>query len=777
MVGLCLLLSSLLLTSSQVGAQASEPCPMISEGEKCPAGCWLMEIEIDFPLAQRQCSSVGYGYFSKADNNTRQACPPGTFSDKLNAQVCQECEAGSYSSFEGSHFCNLCPSGFFSAIPGSDFCRSCLDDYYQEEGANAVEYWEDEYYCMYIGSPTTSTSPTASPSASVTELTAAPSPAPTVGRSEGPTTAPSLLPSLSPSRKPSTTPSDRFIVSQEEQIGNGTEWFLVCGELEDYFEWHGHCKKCPSKVEEGLYPFLIVFLFVSLITVLQSLVPLCSTSTVWAGMEYLQVLYLISLSGISWSPFASVVFDKVIPVFALDFSANFSIQCLFGWPQEYDQIFMITLPLVFWLVMTALSKLSRERLVAYKSGLRWLVVYTYLGFASLLQTSKSAADLTSVFSTLFSQLPSTTWYAALAGCIGLAFYGLVFPYWLYRSLGRYYKLVVLGIKEEDVESQATCSCFRKAARKIDASQATLFLTLGIFPSVREGASWWPLFWLVRKMAYITLLGFFPRSPNLVLMALFIILFFSEVFQRCKVPFPNECEERLGNKWYHSATVDTVLQLCAVGMIGLSFLIVGSDQSRSSAEDLTMDVLIIILLSASVLFWLMAVGFVHHSPCEDCPCFATQAAELLPEMATSQCHEDESQDGDNQTAQGFDDIPLDDDTVGSRSAEVTVNNNAPPPRPFGLAGITPSILMSQLAATRLGREIDLRDHQRHSQRQNHGRHSPPQSMFHREDSVVSSGNQDEETVVVETWIDSETGQEVRNTGGKQWADAETGRRLA
>jgi Tyrosine-protein kinase ephrin type A/B receptor-like len=764
---MCLLLSSLLL---KVGAQASEPCPTINEGEKCPAGCWLMETEIDFPFAQRQCSSVGYGYFSKANDNTRQACPPGTFSNKLNAQVCQECEAGSYASFEGSHFCNLCPSGFFSAIPGSDFCRSCLDDYYQEEGANAVEYWEGEYYCVYIGSPTASTSPTASPSASPTKLTPEPSPAPTVGRSEEPTIAPSSLPSLSPS-------SDRFVVSQEEHVGNGTQSFLVCGDLEDYFEWHGHCKKCPSKVEEGLYPFLIVFLFVSLITVLQSLVPLCSTSTVWAGMEYLQVLYLISLSGISWSPFASVVFDKVIPVFALDFSANFSVQCLFGWPQEYDQIFMITLPLVFWLIMAALSKLSRERLVAYKSGLRWLAVYMYLGFTSLLQTSKSAADLTSVLSTFFSQLPSTTWYAAVVGIIGVAFYGLVFPYWLYRSLGRYYKLVVLGIEEEDVESQATCSCLRKAARKIDASQATLFLTLGIFPSMREGASWWPLFWLVRKMAYITLLGFFPRSPNLVLIALFIILFFSEVFQRCKVPFPNNCEERLGNKWYHSATVDTALQLCAVGMIGLSFLIVGSDRSRSSAEDLTMDVLIIVLLSASVLFWLMAIGFAHRSPCEDCPCFATQAAELLPEIASSHCHEDESQDRDDQTAQGFDDIPLDDNTVGARSAEVTVNDNAPPPRPFGVAGITPSILMSQLAATRQAREIDLQDHRRHPSPPTRQRHSPPQSMFHREDSTVSSINQDEETVVVETWIDSETGQEVHNTGGKQWADAETGRRLS
>jgi hypothetical protein len=35
------------------------------------------------------------------------------------------------------------------------------------------------------------------------------------------------------------------------------------------------------------------------------------------------------------------------------------------------------------------------------------------------------------------------------------------------------------------------------------------------------------------------------------------------------------------------------------------------------------------------------------------------------------------------------------------------------------------------------------------------HSPQQNKFHREDSIISSINQDEETVVVETWIDSET----------------------
>lgn len=771
-----LLLSSLLLASNQASAESTDPCPAIREGESCPAGCFLLETEIKFPFAKRQCTSVGYGYISKDNDNTRQKCPPGTFSNTLNAQVCQQCDAGAYASAEGSQLCDLCPSGYFSAIPGSDFCRPCLNDYYDQDGANGVEYWEGEFYCVYVGSPTSSSSPTESPSAAPTELegtpspTTAPSPVPTAGRSEAPTTASSM-----PSEGPTTADERNIVVSSEEQFSQANATSSVCGDLEGHFEWHGHCKQCPSKIEEGLYPFLIVFLFVSLITVLQSVVPLCSTSTVWAGMEYLQVLYLVSLCGISWSPLAKVVFENVIPVFALDFSANFSVQCLFGWPKEYDQIFVIALPLVFWLAMTAASTLSAGRLVSYKSGLRWLAVYMYFGFASLMQTSRDATDLASVFSTLFSHLASTTWYAAIAGITGLVFYGLVFPYWLHRALARYYKVVVLGDEgaeeEDDVETQATCSCLQTIRRKTEGSHASLFLTLGIFPSVREGASWWTLFWLLRKMAFLVLVAFFPSSPFLLLVALLNMLFFSEVFQRCKKPFPNECEERLGNKWYHSDKVDTVLQLCAVAIVGLSCLVVGSDGKRSQAQDLTLDILLIVLLAASVLFWLTTIGFASRYSCEDCPRFATQAAEFL----TSK--DDEDDDDEASSDSGMQEISLDDPRIEDHSAEI--------PKPVSnRKDWKPTILSSmdvpnfgarnKVARSNIEEEIVLNGR---------GHHAPPPPAMFRQysaasfDDNTSIGRGDEATIVEEIWIDQETGREVNNHSGRQFVDAETGMRIA
>ncbi|KAG7368310.1 ephrin-receptor like protein [Nitzschia inconspicua] len=768
------LLSHVLFTSFQAEAQFSEPCPKIGDGESCPAGCWLLETEIVFPFAKRQCSSVGYGYFSKANDNTRQACSPGSFSNTLNAQVCQQCEAGTYASSEGSRSCELCPAGSFSAVPGSDYCRPCLDDYYDQDGANAVELRDDEYYCTYRGSPTTSVAPTTSPSEIPTELvvTPAPSTVPTAGQSIETTYVASSEPTSTPYDMPSTLPSsmgdDSVVVSNEEMLLPHS----ICGD--GRFEWHGSCKQCPSKIEEGLYPFLIVFLFVTLIIVLQSLVPLCSTGTVWVGMEYLQVLYLVSLSGISWSPYAAVVFEKVIPIFALDFSANFSVQCVFGWPKEYDQILTITLPLFFWLAMATVSKLSRERLVVYKSGLRWLTVYMYLGFSSLLQTSRDATELNSVFNTFFLRLASTTWYAAIAGLIGLVFYGLVFPYWLYRCLGRYYKLVVLGIEDEEldgIETQASRSCFQKIKRNVNSSQASLFLTLAIFPAVREGASWWSLFWLIRRMAFLVLVAFFPRSPFLLLVALLNILFFSEVFQRCKMPFPNEYEENLGNKWYHTEKADTVLQMCAVAMVGISFLIVGSDGSRYPTQDLTIDILVILLLSASVLFWMLTIGFASRHSCEDYPRFATKANELLLEMAVSQ-RPDEDKDQERSIAENFENVSLDDPP----SKEYRVNS--PESKPISKrstwvpAGFVPTL--NDLSKTSSREEEIVLD--------GSDRHYPPQRVF-RQDSIMSNldnasiSREDEATVVEEIWIDEETGKEVQNRNGRNWADAETGMRVA
>jgi hypothetical protein len=759
--------------------QAYEVCPSISKEENCPAGCWLPETEIDFPFAVRQCSSVGYGYFSKGYDNTRQACPPGTFSDSLNAQVCQQCETGAYAPSVGSRFCDLCPAGSFSGIRGSDNCRSCLDDYYKQSGANAVEFWEGQYYCTYIGSPTTFSATPSELEPTSTPTTLLPT-APSMVRSKNPTSAPSST--SNPSSTPSPLPlTNGIVVSLDDHLLLANTTLLQCNDIEGQFEWHGRCKQCPSTMEEGLYPFLIFISFGALLTALQSLVPLCSTSTVWIGIEYFQVLYLISLCGISWSPMADVIFQKVVPGFALDFSANFNLQCIFGWPNEYDQVFTITLPLIFWIFVIAFSKLSPEPLVAYKSGLRWLIVYLYLGFASILQTSNEACDLYTIFTTLTSRLPLTNWFTVVAGVMGLMCYGLVFPYLFHRALRRYYEVVVLGIEEEnqdeskhdDIKTQATCSCLGEMKKAItDSDYENLFFTLGIFPSIRESASWWPLFWMIRKIGFIVLVANFPRSPFLLLVLLLVILFLSEIFQRCVAPFPNKCEERMGNKWFHSTKVDTVLQVCAVAMVGLNFLIVGSDGTRTTAQDLTMDSLVLGLLGASVVFWLLALGFASATSCEDCPRFATLSKQLLGKRASSHEVDDEA------SAQGdwaLEEVSLDDTPLGIRSAKLPLSE-----RSFGRkkwspnnASIPPTIAM--LWQTGLyGEEINLGGNDREVSTQSHYQHDPVISFI---DYDLTAKEHDMERLLNEQWIDSETGKDVHFTSSGKWTDVETERRVA
>jgi hypothetical protein len=745
----CVLLFSPLLLMAQ---HAYEPCPSISEEEKCPAGCWLLDTEIDFPFAKRQCSSVGYGYFSEGNDNTRLACPPGTFSDSHNAQVCQQCEAGAYAPSIGSRFCNLCPAGSFSGIPGSYDCRPCLDVYFKQRGANAVEFWDGQYYCTYIASSATFVSSTISTSATTTELqTSTPiSTVPTLGRSEEPTYRPSSSPSSSPSNTlshfPLTDDIEGTVIVQEDQLLASNTTLLVCDDFKGQFEWYGLCKQCPAKLEEGLYPFLIFILFGVLMTVLQSFVPLCFTSTVWAGMEYLQVLYLVSLCGISWPPFAATIFEKVIPVFGLDFSTNFSLQCVFGWPKEYDQVLMITLPLLFWFCVIAFSKLSRDPLITYKSGIRWLIIYLYLGFAIFLRSSYEVCELYHIFATFSSPFMSPNWYTSIAGIAGLTFYGLVFPQWLYQTLGRYNDVVTLGIEERKQDdskchgkNRSTCSCLSERKNVTYSSYANLLLTLGIFPSVRESAWWWPLLWMIRKMGFIVLVAILPQSPALLLVLLLVTLFLSEIFQRCVTPFPNKCEERMGNRWFHSTTVDAVLQVCSVGMVGLGILIVDSKGMRTTGENLVIDVLVLFLFSASIVFWLLALGFACTTSCQDCPRFATFSMHVLEKAAS--LHEADDDDESVPGDRALEEVSLDDTPLGIRSAEFPISEHSLDGMKWRPTfSIPPTIAMLRKSGL-YGEEMNLERNDREASTQ-----------FHR--------------IVGEEWIDSENGTEIYDK--KTWS---------
>jgi hypothetical protein len=75
------------------------------------------------------------------NNGICEACPQGSYSEKLGQKNCDKCRPGSYNEFEGSassQQCLPCPEGTFNGEFGAAFCIPCPDDSFCPIGSDRL---------------------------------------------------------------------------------------------------------------------------------------------------------------------------------------------------------------------------------------------------------------------------------------------------------------------------------------------------------------------------------------------------------------------------------------------------------------------------------------------------------------------------------------------------------------------------------------------------------------------------------------------------------------
>lgn len=547
--------------------------------------------------------------------------------------------------------CNLCPPGTFSDMPGSTFCTPCATTVYDGPGANAAEFWNGQLRCIL---PTTNGSdetdvdgdnestvaPTSTSAPSPTlaptririvgdELPSAtpslapsgfPTTTPSVLPSDVPSALPSALPSSFPSDSPSSAPSSLPTGSDTEAPTNVQDTELIvqeassaCSSTDDEdnsFEWHGRCRSCPSKLEAAFYPFVILLLLASLVTTIESIIPMCSTTLVWIGIEYLQLLYLSGIASplIPWSQVANLVFTNVLPLFALDLNAAVSLQCIFGWSRQSDNVAFLALPPMIYAILLLLAKLFKGRVACDRSTSRWMAVLLYVGYVQLVLTSFETMKCDSGSSWVGC---TGSLYASIAGIVGLIIYGLAFPLWFLRAIYRYAKYQMRVTTDHDKDVETSDGIHSQQESDNDLSHDNLFFLLGVFPQLQPGTWWWSGVWMARKAFFALLSVFFYDSPILLLIVFVLVLLLSEILQRCFSPL--EITANLPNAerntiWAHASKVDTVLQISLVAIAGLGFLALSESAQNVNGNNWAVDTLVLVVLIPSLVYWLAAIVF-------------------------------------------------------------------------------------------------------------------------------------------------------------------------
>ena len=557
----------------------------------------------NFPsIAAQAASPISNGYTGDGYND---ACQPGSYvAVTVNVNV---------NGFD----CQICPPSTYSDSTGAEFCEPCLDTIYNEGGANSAELLNGNLYCvnteeMYDTDDELLNQNTMTDAPTTLQIAI-----------QDPSASPTRMESSMPSNLPSTIPS--VMPSSIEEDSNDPS-----GEIYR-FEWHGRYRECPGRYEAMLFPFLVVTLLVLLVTLLEYLLPSCHTALVWWGVEYFQMMYLIGNVSIPWSPIAEFVFTRLLPIFALDLNASFSVQCIVSenWPQQEaaDHLFMLSLPLIFAIILIFLARISGNRLVRDESVSRWMTLVLHMGYLKLVIASLQVLQLPKSWAAddLSSYTKSDPFYATVGGLAGLLFYGIVFPFWFVQSLSHYNRLNLALAKvdapigssaphEEHAENEERKRrLFIK--RKQIKRKKELFMTLGIFPTtLGPNAWWWPGFWMLRKLLFAVLLVVFPNTPVLLLVVFLMILFLGIIIQQYSLPLAQEQNEQTNGQkknWYHVVTVDTVLQFCLAAMIGMSFFSLwtfGDDGStRSFFQKQTEGSLVLSILLTSSIYLALAIG--------------------------------------------------------------------------------------------------------------------------------------------------------------------------
>jgi hypothetical protein len=786
------------------------------------------------------------------------------------------CEPGSYAFAQNGSDCQICPPGTYSDVPGAAFCKRCLDTIYSNEGANSAELWNGDLYCVNLGSTDDDFLNSNSNSGDTAEHTVSESPTTTTTTSsiqiavEFLSTVPSLMQSSGPSDVPSTMPSSKSDKSQmpsnsspltsgpsnvpsampsksdESQMpsndspltddgdvpSNGFQSLaLLCNDQNsetDRFEWHGRCKQCPAKHEMILYPILVLCLLAMIIALLEFLLPVCFTTHVWWGVEYLQMLYLIGISSVSWSPAAGFLFGRVLPIFAIDFNVSFSLQCLMdeNWPQQEaaDQLLVLSLPVIFLIILIFLSKISRNRIIRVESVSRWMTVLLNVGYLKLVLSSLEVLQLPTSWSAddLSAWVNSDSFYSTLGGLGGLLFYGLAFPFWFLKSIFRY-SMFALALANADAQPISCVGQDNKNGerqrrdprkKKLVKRKNELFLTLGIFPiNLRHNAWWWPGIWMLRKFLFAIVLFSFPDGQFLILVVFLLINLLSVIVQQYfLLPLGDQhCEASAlsKKKWHSIAAVDTVLQLCLATFIGIAFFsswpVEGDGSTRSLFQKRMEDSLVLLIFFTSLIYLTVTIGVCCARPE---PRFSTVASQIFVNSnnksnsninnATSTSTKDNStiaaqNDGISIMRTFSIDSSSSDDmrkeidffSAGKDSSWNRQGKNAnsvdeecgaesePQTIDYGSANSSPYLVGEDDVQEESSRKHNEQGMKTISSRNRPGIFRSDSSIATNEDDCAGGIEDDTETVYEEVWVDEDTGEHILDPEQGNWMDAETG----
>mmetsp|Transcript_18032 Transcript_18032/g.20837 ORF Transcript_18032/g.20837 Transcript_18032/m.20837 type:complete len:607 (+) Transcript_18032:65-1885(+) len=572
-------------------------------------------------------------------------------------------------------------------------------------------------------------------------------------------------------------PTESVVGTQNNDINSITELAIdnsnVCDPSQDgNFEWHGKCKQCPADYEAILYPFLVLFLLILFIVLLQYLLPSCFTALYWWGLEYIQMLYLIGFLPTIWSPIANTIFEKFLPLFALDLNASFSVQCVMGddWQKEDDMILIILLPFIALIVLTLLSKISKGRIIRDKSVSRLIVIMINVGYLKLVLSSLEVLEFPASWSTddLSFWVSSDPFYSTLLGITGLLIYGLIFPFWFLQKLRKYYRLArddaernePIGQDVENGAKRIKRSLIKKQAKK----KKEIFMTLGVFPTtLRPVAWWWPGLLMCRKLMLAVLLVIFKDSLFLLLVIFLVTHLSSFIVQQCRMPHFKESSR----KWYHAGTVDTVLQLCLIVIVGVVCLSCWSinENMMSDFFQKWTEVILVCIFIPSLIYLCLAIGIsCAHAE----PRFEATASNIVKKKIAAKRGFNSAGDGSisTQTAssQGSSNEASDVDTAewkqpaddddwirkgpssvkeeGYDDEELFVN---------GRADSTTDVATNDL-------DIDI-------------------EAFVDDDDMgtIIEEHDDMGTIIQEIWMDEDTGEEILDPKNGNWMDAETGLR--
>ena len=598
-----------LTAAALLSLSSAQSCARVESGASCSQGCWH-ESGIVSSDGSRKCEPVGQGHYSPRNNNFRNACPVGTFSNIQTAEMCASCPAGTYASSVGLSECRVCPAGTYSDIPGSAYCSPCDPNYYDDEGANSIQVWNGRIFCVLL----TSTMETSLPSMDPTKKTTlAPTNPPATNPTVAPTTRPTTataptgipsesleLPSIStpphnePSTKISTEASSIPTMTQFDTdatfnsngtLPAGTPSSLAPQCQDEEFEWHGRCAQCPTTTREILYPLWLLLFLVIVVSLLRYLPP-CSISILWMGLEYLQLLYLLGITAIPWTSTLENL-RGVLNIFGLDLDASFSLQCILGVSAHAERVWILLLPFLVWMTVFGLSKLNQNM----TKIVGWMAIGLHLGYSKLVLTSWEAMHCSS----------SASWFCrehmgvAVFGTIALVVYGTVLPVWLL--------------------------CRLRKSTSGDESYCPVWVHNFPFLST---CWWWSGFWLLRKFIFVTIMARFSLAPHVILTTFLVALMLSEMVQRSSNPSPFEddgrCVTTVGNEdenqqkknvWFRHATVDMVLQACFMLLTALSFVYL-TVYPEDSGKQMTLDVFFLIVLVPSLVYWVLALFHTHSS---------------------------------------------------------------------------------------------------------------------------------------------------------------------